>query len=203
MKTDRGTLWIHLGLLLLAAALVLTAYNTMASHEAGETSRQVIEQLCQALHTESTAATEAPSVPEYLLDAAREMPVKTIDGEDYIGVLTIPALELELPVISQWDYAALKAAPCRYSGSLYQNDLIICAHNYSSHFGRLKNLRVGDIAIFTDMEENAVTFRMVERETLEPTDLEGMEAGDWDMTLYTCTVGGQSRVTVRFLREAP
>ena len=53
------------------------------------------------------------------------------------------------------------------------------------------------------MEENAVTFRMVERETLEPTDLEGMEAGDWDMTLYTCTVGGQSRVTVRFLREAP
>lgn len=203
MKTDRGTLWIHLGLLLLAAALFLTAYNTMASHEAGETSRQVIEQLCQALPTESTAETEAPSVPEYLLDAAREMPVKTIDGKDYVGVLTIPALELELPVISQWDYAALKAAPCRYSGSLYQNDLIICAHNYSSHFGRLKNLRVGDIAIFTDMEENAVTFRMVERETLEPTDLEGMEAGDWDMTLYTCTVGGQSRVTVRFLREAP
>ena len=43
MKTDRGTVWIHLGLLLLAAALFLTAYNTMASHEAGETSRQVIE----------------------------------------------------------------------------------------------------------------------------------------------------------------
>ena len=53
------------------------------------------------------------------------------------------------------------------------------------------------------MEENAVTFQMVERETLEPTDLEGMEAGDWDMTLYTCTVGGQSRVTVRFVREEP
>ena len=121
----------------------------------------------------------------------------------YIGLLTIPSLELELPVISQWDYAALKVAPCRYSGSLYQNNLIICAHNYASHFGKLKNLRVGDIAIFTDMEENAVTFQMVERETLEPTDLEGMEAGDWNMTLYTCTVGGQSRVTVRFVREEP
>ena len=197
----RGAFWIHLGLLLIAAALFLSAYNTMDSRKAGETSRQVIEQLCQALPTESTAETEAPSVPEYLLDAAREMPVKTIDGKDYIGVLTIPSLELELPVISQWDYAALKVAPCRYSGSLYQNNLIICAHNFASHFGKLKNLRVGDIAIFTDMEENAVTFQMVERETLEPTDLEGMEAGDWDMTLYTCTVGGQSRVTVRFVRE--
>ena len=203
MKTDRGTVWIHLGLLLLAAALFLTAYNTMASHEAGETSRQVMEQLCQALPTESTAETEAPSVPEYLLDAAREMPVKTIDGKDYVGVLTIPALELELPVISQWDYAALKAAPCRYSGSLYQNDLIICAHNYSSHFGRLKNLREGDTVQFTDMDDNVYTYQVVGLETLNPTDVEGMESGDWDMTLFTCTVGGQSRVTVRFAREDP
>ena len=204
MKADRGTTWINVGLLLIAAALFLSAYNEMASHEAGDSSQQVIAQLCQTLPTETAAGpkeTEAPAVPEYLLDADREMPVQTINGRDYIGVLSIPSLELELPVISQWDYAALKVAPCRYSGSLYQNNLIICAHNFASHFGKLKNLRAGDIAIFTDMEENAVTFQMVERETLEPTDLEGMEAGDWDMTLYTCTVGGQSRVTVRFVRE--
>ena len=204
MKADRGTAWINVGLLLIAAALFLSAYNEVASREARDSAQQVIVQLCETLPTETAAGaeeTEAPSVPEYLLDADREMPVQTINGQDYIGVLSIPSLELELPVISQWDYAALKVAPCRYSGSLYQNNLIICAHNFASHFGKLKNLRVGDIAIFTDMEENAVTFQMVERETLEPTDLEGMEAGDWDMTLYTCTVGGQSRVTVRFVRE--
>ena len=51
------------------------------------------------------------------------------------------------------------------------------------------------------MDENVVTFRMVERETLGPTDVEGMEAGDWDLTLFTCTVGGQTRVTIRFERE--
>ena len=44
---------------------------------------------------------------------------------------------------------------------------------------------------------------MVERETLNPTDVAGMEAGDWDLTLFTCTVGGQSRVTVRFARAEP
>ena len=43
MKSKRGTVWINLGLLLLAAALFLTVYNRMASYEAGETSRQVIE----------------------------------------------------------------------------------------------------------------------------------------------------------------
>lgn len=94
-------------------------------------------------------------------------------------------------------------APCRYSGSLYQNNLIICAHNYASHFGKLKNLRVGGTAIFTDMDENIVRFQLVARETIQPEDMEAMEAGDWDLTLFTCTVGGQSRVAVRFVREDP
>lgn len=199
----RGAFWIHLGLLLIAAALFLSTYNTMDSRKAGETSRQVIAQMCGALPTQTTAETEAPAVPEYLLDADREMPVQTVDGRDYIGVLTIPALELELPVLSQWDYPALKVAPCRYSGSLYQDNLIICAHNYASHFGKLKDLHVGDTAIFTDMDENVVRFQLAAQETIQPEDLEAMEAGHWDMTLFTCTVGGQSRVAVRFVREDP
>ena len=199
----RGAFWIHLGLLLIAAALFLSAYNTMDSRKDGETSRQVIAQMCEALPTQTTAETEAPVIPEYLLDADREMPVQTVDGRDYIGVLTIPALELELPVLSQWDYPALKVAPCRYSGSLYQDNLIICAHNYASHFGKLKNLHVGDTAIFTDMDENVVRFQLAAQETIQPEDLEAMEAGHWDMTLFTCTVGGQSRVTARFVREDP
>ena len=199
----RGAFWIHLGLLLIAAALFLSAYNEMESHEARNSAQQVIAQMCQTLPTETAAETEAPAVPEYLLDAEREMPVQTINGRDYIGVLTIPSLELELPVLSQWDYPALKVAPCRYSGSLYQDNLIICAHNYASHFGKLKNLRVGDTAIFTDMDENVVSFQLAAQETIQPEDLEAMEAGDWDLTLFTCTVGGQSRVTVRFVREDP
>ena len=199
----RGAFWIHLGLLLIAAALFLSAYNEMESHEARNSAQQVIAQMCQTLPTETAAETEAPAVPEYLLDAEREMPVQTINGRDYIGVLTIPSLELELPVLSQWDYPALKVAPCRYSGSLYQDNLIICAHNYASHFGKLKNLHVGDSAIFTDMDENVVRFQLAAQETIQPEDLEAMEAGDWDLTLFTCTVGGQSRVTVRFVREDP
>lgn len=199
----RGAFWIHLGLLLIAAALFLSAYNEMESHEARNSAQQVIAQMCQTLPTETAAETEAPAVPEYLLDAERKMPVQTINGRDYIGVLTIPSLELELPVLSQWDYPALKVAPCRYSGSLYQDNLIICAHNYASHFGKLKNLRVGDTAIFTDMDENVVSFQLAAQETIQPEDLEAMEAGDWDLTLFTCTVGGQSRVTVRFVREDP
>ena len=193
MKANRGTVWINAGLLLIAAALFLSVYNEWESHEARDSARQVIAQLCDELPTEAGEPTTLP-------DVRREMPVKTINGRDYIGVLSIPSLELELPVISQWDYPALKLAPCRYSGSLYQDNLIICAHNYASHFGKLKELQPGDIVLFTDMDEHVVTFQMVERETLNPMDAEGMEAGDWDLTLFTCTIDGQTRVTIRFER---
>ena len=193
MKANRGTVWINVGLLLIAAALFLSVYNEWESHEARDSARQVIAQLCDELPTEAGEPTTLP-------DVRREMPVKTINGRDYIGVLSIPSLELELPVISQWDYPALKVAPCRYSGSLYQDNLIICAHNYASHFGKLKELQPGDIVLFTDMDEHVVTFQMVERETLNPMDAEGMEAGDWDLTLFTCTIDGQTRVTIRLER---
>lgn len=193
MKAKRGAVWINAGLLLIAAALFLSVYNEWESNEARDSARQVIAQLCDELPTEAGEPTTLP-------DVRREMPVKTINGRDYIGVLSIPSLELELPVISQWDYPALKVAPCRYSGSLYQDNLIICAHNYASHFGKLKELQPGDIVLFTDMDEHVVTFQMVERETLNPMDAEGMKAGDWDLTLFTCTIDGQTRVTIRLER---
>ena len=212
MKTDPGRIWINTGLLLLTAALFLWAYNGQESRRAGDAAQQVITELTQSLTqkaaTEGGAAPEqedAPAVklPEYLLDDQREMPGKTVGGRDYIGVLSIPSLDLELPVLSRWSYPNLKVAPCRYSGSLYQNDLIICAHNYASHFGRLKTLQPGDTLLFTDMDDQVVTFQMVERETLEPDDEEAMTTGQWDLTLFTCTPGGQTRVTVRFQRADP
>lgn len=205
MKSKRGTAWINLGLLLLAAALFLAAYNRNESYQAQRQSDVVLEEMSQALEQTVPAQTvprqtEPPELPEAMEEPQREMPVRTIHGRDYIGVLTIPALNLELPVLSQWDYTNLRIAPCRYEGSVYNGSLILCAHNYSSHFGRLKNLREGDAVQFTDMDDNVYTYQVVGLETLNPTDVEGMESGDWDLTLFTCTVGGQSRVTVRLER---
>lgn len=205
MKPKRGTAWINLGLLLLAAALFLAAYNRNESYQAQRQSDVVLEEMSEALAQTVPAQTvpgqtEPPELPEAMEEPLREMPVRTIRGRDYIGVLTIPALNLELPVLSQWDYTNLRIAPCRYEGSVYNGSLILCAHNYSSHFGRLKSLREGDVVQFTDMDDNVYTYQVVGLETLSPTDVEGMESGDWDLTLFTCTVGGQSRVTVRLER---
>ena len=207
MKRKKGTPLIALGLLLIAAALSLVAYNLKESQNARQFDAEVVALMCETLYSEpaqkDTAtinAAEEMVLPDYLRDPEMEMPVQTIDGQDYIGVLSIPALNLELPVISQWSYPGLRVAPCRYQGSAYTDNLIIAAHNYSSHFGNLKTLREGDSIFFVDVRGNAFSYEVAALETLAPTATEEMASGDWDLTLFTCTVGGQSRVTLRCIR---
>ncbi|MCD8118469.1 MAG: sortase [Lachnospiraceae bacterium] len=132
-----------------------------------------------------------------------EMATAEIDGSAYIGILTIPSLGLELPIQSEWSYAGLKIAPGRYSGSVWTDDLVICGHNYTRHFGNLKYLEQGDPLYFTDVNGNVFAYEVEEVVILQPTDVEEMmsrETGEWDLTLFTCTIGGQTRVTVRCSR---
>lgn len=139
----------------------------------------------------------AEDEPIFITHPDIEMPIEEIDGHAYIGVLEIPALEISLPVMSEWDYKKFKIAPCRYVGSVYSGDIVIAAHNYDRHFGQIKTLQLGDEVRFTDVEGNVFVYAVCDTETLGKKDVLQMEAGEWDLTLFTCTPGGAKRVTVR------
>ena len=75
---------------------------------------------------------------------------------------------------------------------------MLAGHNYPAHFGLLSRLREGDAVRFTDMDGNVFSYQVTGQERLSPTAVEAMTAGeDWDLTLFTCTLDGQTRVTVR------
>ena len=206
--SKRGKICTGIGLLLLAAALFLTMYNLWSDAKARVSANTVLEQLTPELEDAEEGDVSLPAIPsgdsleeanipDYILNPEMDMPGEKIDGQQYIGVLRIPALSLELPVISEWSYPNLKIAPCRYAGSAYLDNMVVAAHNYYSHFGYLKNLSQGDEVIFTDMTGNVFRYGVIEIETLSPFAVDEMTSGDWDLTLFTCTVGGATRVTVR------
>ncbi len=203
--SKRGKLCTALGLLLLLAALLLTAYNLWRDAMASISVDFVLEHLTPALSSRQAALPALPSgedleeafIPDYVLNPEMAMPEENIDGRSYIGVLDIPALELSLPIISEWSYDALQIAPCRYSGSAYLDNLVIAGHNYRSHFASLPQLQPGDSVTFTDMDGNVFSYVVSSLETLSPYAISDMTSGDWDLTLFTCTVGGQSRLAIR------
>lgn len=192
--SKRTKLLIISGLLLLLAAAGLAIYNVLTDLGARAASNEVLSELVDSLPQKdgNTAA-----VPDYVLNPDMEMPTVSIDGVGYIGYLVIPSLELELPIASEWSYPQLRTSPCRYTGSAYLGSLVICGHNYSSHFGNLKNLKAGDSVLFTDADGNVLEYRVVSVEELRPMAVEEMKTGDWDLSLFTCTIGGRTRVTVR------
>ena len=191
MKNKLGTLCMILGTVLIVAALSLFLWNRREAEHAAEAAETILPQVVEQI---AETAAEAPAPPDPFDPTMTEA---EIDGYMYIGYLSIPALGLELPVMSEWDYNRLNIAPCRYSGSTKTDDLVIAAHNFAQHFGGLSGLTGGEQVIFVDMDNVVSTYTVVAVEILAPTAVEEMTNGEYDLSLYTCTYGGRSRVTVR------
>lgn len=193
-KVSPGLVCIVLGVVLLLAAGGLYAYNRYEDAHAGAEAQTVVADLQQKVETPEPEAESGPLDPE--------LPVVEVDGNEYVGEISIPAIGIDLPVMSEWSYPKLKISPCRQFGSSRTDDLVIAAHNYESHFGKIGTLALGDEVRFTDMDgiENHYTVSAIE--VHDPTDVEAVEHSGHDLVLYTCTYGGKTRIVVFCDRSA-
>lgn len=202
MPKKAGIIFVMLGVVLILSALLLFLYNGWEDRRAGQQAESLMDEIHSAM-TEETDPTTKPTEIEIEITEPTEtaeilpaeMPMVMIDGYEYIGYLSIPALELELPVMAEWDYSRLKIAPCRHFGSSRTDDLVIAAHNYKSHFGSLSKLNSGAEVIFTDMDGIENRYVLVKApETLAPDAVDAVQNSGYDLVLYTCTPGGATRV---------
>ena len=148
----------------------------------------------EALHPDES---ERDISPEITAEIPKEMLTAQVNGYDCIGILSIPVLDLELPVLTDWNYTKLKIAPCHYFGSCYETDFVIAAHNYRSQFGRLPELQPKDLILFTDISGTTHCYEVILTETLPANATKEMIASGFDLSLYTCTSAGTGRITVR------
>lgn len=217
MGKKTGIFLMVAGFLLLMASAGLTAYNIWDASRAADSSIEIGQQLNVQIPDRKPAVLEADAllnsvqvaentgnlllaeveIPDYILVPDMEMPEEVVDGIAYIGMLEIPDLGLSLPVSGNWSYPLLKKSPCRYTGSAYTNDLVIAAHNYARHFGNLEKLFLDSQILFTDVSGNVFEYKVAELETLAATDIDAMTSDTRGLTLFTCTVGGKSRIAVR------
>ena len=199
MPKKAGIVIMIAGAVLIIAALSLFLYNRQEDAQAGQAAESLLREMQSMMDekhdTEGTTdPSEEPEETTKPIDP--EMTVVEIDGYGYIGYLSIPVLELELPVMSEWDYTRLKIAPCRQFGSTKTDDLVIAGHNYAKHFGPLSGLQAGDTVLFTDMDGDTHTYEVLLIDTLNPTAVDEVQNSGYDLVLYTCTYGGKTRVTV-------
>ena len=203
MNRKIGNTLILLGLLLLLGAGGLTAYNIWDGIRAERASQHIIQEMDIGQDLVEALDREPDDDPE--------MPVIEVEGYYYIGILEIPSLQLTLPVMDRWDDTRLKISPCVYSGSYKTDDLVICAHNYARHFSPVKWIDIGADVYLITVDCRVYHYQVTNRETLQPAAVENMIentnnttdgtiTNEWDLTLFTCNTGGQTRCAVRCAR---
>lgn len=200
MRKWIGVICIFLGVVCILSSVGFVVYNRWEDQNAEGIAKDLLEDV-QSIMDEKQPEQPLPADTVNLPDDPEKIPTEMatvkVDGYDCIGVLSVPVLDLELPVLTDWSYAKLKKAPCHYYGTYYEKDFVIAAHNYQSHFGKLSELQPKDLILFTDVSGTVYCYEVVLLETLPGNATEEMIASGFDLSLYTCTPGGASRVTVR------
>lgn len=212
-----GTLLILTGFLLVAGGIGLVLYNLWDNDRAGRAADAIQDEIDSELEKMPVENAPVPVSGRNKKDdeswlSGQEMPTMLIDGNRYIGTLEIPSLGLRLPVLDHWNYELLKISPCLYSGSYYTDDMVICAHNYQKHFSPIKGIAIDADVYFITAEKVIYHYTVCNRETVQPTAVDQMIRNmnngdselelleDWDLTLFTCNTGGQTRCAVRCIR---
>ena len=208
MRNKLRTILISLGTVLILLALFLSLYNINESRKAGKRANDALTALKAAIPEISAVTVEDGETPVsgqelfemYEPAAAESVAAVEISGVSYCGYLELPSLGIELPVMDEFSYQGLKTAPCRYSGSVDDGSLIIAAHNYDTHFGKIRSLSDGDAVVFVDCSGGRHSYSVLSVEEIGGSDRDSMLSGagkEWQLTLFTCTLSGQRRVTVR------
>lgn len=178
------------GILLLAISVIMGGNALYKDKQADARSTQRVS----ALKNRMTA----PEGGTSSADVSAEDASSKGDGEEFAGILLIPALEKELPVASSFSYDILKDYPCLYGQEyLEPGRLLIAAHSYKSQFGDIGKLKPGSQISFIDLSGETNGYTVTKVEVLGGSDVEKMLSGDWDLTLFTCNLFSNKRITVR------
>lgn len=173
-----SALLLAAGALMIVRALVLAVNNVQADRESGAGQVTIEQALTEQIAQGTHAAPEG------------DMPIAEVDGISYIGLLEIPTLGLSLPVQSTWNDQSARVSPARWSGSAYDDNLVIAGQAYQSQFGNIGQLQAGDSLALTDIYGNRLEYDVVEQYTIDGDAVIDTSGADSDLLLCTYTADG-------------
>lgn len=193
-------LLIFAGIGLVVLAGILMAYSLAQDYFAGQRAQLVMEQ-AWGLPSSAPLPVSTPAGASLLEDPDASIEAVPLNlSYTVIGVLSIPQLGVELPVLSECNDDLLKISVCRFGGGQIPEKperMIVSGHNYRSHFGRLSSLVPGDEVRFTNLEGIEYRYAVSELTDISAGDRESLGQGEWDITLLTCNFDRSKRILVR------
>ena len=162
------------GICMLAAAAVVLFSWQYGMHVSQQRAADYVQTL-RALMPEARSA-----VAEARRDNA--MPALSLAGNDFIGILEMPAYGSALPVCADW--GQVSRYPCRFSGSIYDGSLQIGATSQRGQYDFFREISVGDSLYFTDMQGNRYGFAVKDLRYEKHADQAALQREEAALTLF-------------------
>lgn len=127
-----------------------------------------------------------------------------IQGYKVVGIITIPKIEVEYPILEETNNESLSLSVTKFWGNKINEigNVTIAGHNNlnGAKFGRIDELENGDIIELTDIQNVTIKYEVFDTYTIDPNDIScilQVEEGTREVTLITCKNGKNNRFIVK------
>ena len=178
---------ILLGSLALACGLGLLIFTQATVGKMQKQSEELLLQ-AQRMITDKTVGTAY----EY---SEAKMPAAQINGEDIIGIIEFNSPRVILPLGDGWKKGI--SYPKRFSGSVYDNSLVIGGYYSAGQFDCLKKTDIGGTVTVTDMTGAQFSYRITDIKRKKSADADFLKDSAYDITLFVRDTKSLEYIIVR------
>ncbi len=176
IKLKLSDIGIIIGVLLVAASLVILIFSQIAQKTAFRNAKGTVSVLQDLMPDTRSAAPD---------DRANTiMPAVEVSNESFVGIIEIPKYNTELPIREIWNKNKVSKYPCRYLGSIYDGSLIIGGSDNEGQFDFIKLIGNDDAVIITDMTGGRYKYRVCDIRRTKDVSTEYLTSEDTDLVLF-------------------
>ena len=176
---------------LVVATLIAIKYFNLYKNETE--AKQVIANINEELKNSDNTITEID---------------EQIQGHKVVGIIKIPKIELEYPILETTSKETLNLSITKFWGNEINEigNVTLAGHNNlnGTMFGKTKKLEVGDVIELTDIQNVTLKYKVFKIYVIDPNDISCIlpeQEGTREVTLITCTNGNKNRLIVKAREE--
>ena len=156
--------------------------------------------------TDETVEIEPVVIEQEYEPISSEYVAKNGKTYDIVGIIRIPKIELEYPILSETTDALLKVSVCKFWGPNPNEvgNLCVAGHNYTNTraFSKAYKLEKGDMIEITDLSGKTIKYEVYSHYIVKANDTaptSQITHGRKEVTLITCTNGVKERRIIKAL----
>lgn len=133
-----------------------------------------------------------------------EKTITKYKGYDIVGIIEIPKINIEYPIINQTSDETMALSITKFWGNNVNDigNFTMAGHNYfdGTMFSNTNRLNIEDTIKMTDLDGKTIEYKVFDKYIIDPNDVkcvQSVKENTREITLITCINGRNNRLVVK------